>query len=82
MGNTGFYRVIKHHHTDGDYYRYQIRNKLVHKEISRTDILELKQEVEKQGFLWGIIDIEKANQNKQIYNLKTLEGKYGLKIKD
>lgn len=40
MSSTGFYRVFI---TDDDkYLKYQIRNKLVHKEIVRKDILELK----------------------------------------
>ena len=57
-------------------------NKLVDKELTRTDIFELKQAVEDHGFLWGIIDIPLANENKQIYNLETLQGRYGLKINE
>lgn len=64
------------------YYRYQIHNKLVDKELTRTDIFKLKQAVEDHGFLWGIIDIPLANENKQIYNLETLQGRYGLKINE
>lgn len=83
LTNTGFYRVSKKRTKSGGiYYRYQIHNKLVDKELTRTDIFELKQAVEDCGFLWGIIDIPLANENKQIYNLETLQGRYGLKINE
>ena len=42
--------------------------------------MELKKEVEKQGFLWGITDIEKAKENSGDYKLKALQGKYGKKV--
>ena len=82
LTNTGFYRVTKKRTNSGVYYRYQIHTKLVDKELARTDILKLKQAVEEYGFLWGIIDIPLANENKQIYNLETLQGRYGLKINE
>ena len=42
--------------------------------------MELKKEVEKQGFLWGITDMEKAKENNDDYKLKALQGKYGKKV--
>ena len=79
MSESGFYRVFST--SNGAYFKYQIRNKLVSKEITRRDILELKKAVEEAGFLWGIIDIDKAQLNSQKYKLKVLEGRYGLHIK-
>ena len=74
MSKTGFYRVFT---TDsGQYFKYQIRNKLVEKEITRKDIFELKVAVEEAGFLWGIIDIDKAKQYSQKYKLSVLQGKF------
>lgn len=81
MSNTGFYRVFKVNQHNTDYFKYQIRNKLVEKEIMRKDILELKEAVEEAGFLWGIIDIDKAQENQGKYNLEALQGKYGIQNK-
>ena len=80
MSQTGFYRVLIHHKNNKEYFKYQIRNKLIKKEFVRNDIYDLKQAVEKAGFLWGIIDKEKANNYKGKYNLQTLQGKYGIQI--
>lgn len=80
MSETGFYRVFKTKRKDIEYYRYQVRNKLLQKEITRKDIYELKQAVEEAGLLWGIIDLEKAKSNSQKYKIKSLEGAYGIKI--
>lgn len=80
MSETGFYRVFVVNRDNQKYYKYQIRNQLIRKEITRKDIYELKQAVEKAGLLWGITDIDKAKTNKGDYSLYTLQGKYGLKI--
>lgn len=78
--STGFYRVFKVERGYQKYYKYQVRNKLIKKEITRKDIYELKRAVEEAGLLWGITDIDKAETNKGKYNLYSLQGRYGLKI--
>lgn len=77
---TGFYRTVISKRGDNKYYKYTIKNKLVFKEIIRKDIMELKQEVEKQGFIWGITDLKKAEENSGNYKLKALQGRYGIKV--
>ena len=78
MSKTGFYRVFVT--DDGKYFKYQVRNKLIKKEITRKDIYKLKQAVEEAGLLWGIVDVEKAQQYSQHYKLECLQGRYGIKI--
>ena len=78
MSKTGFYRVFPS--KNGKYLKYQIRNKLVSMEIERKDIYDLKQAVEEAGFLWGIIDMDKAEQYSQKYKLQSLQGRYGIQI--
>lgn len=80
MSVTGFYRTTIQRRDNKQYYKYTINNKIVFKEITRKDIMELKKEVEKQGFLWGIVDIQKAQENSGNYKLKALQGKYGKKV--
>lgn len=80
--SSGFYRVLVINKNGKQYFKYQIRNKLINKEITRKDIYELKQAVEQEGFLWGIVDKEQANKHKEQYNLQTLQGKYGIQIED
>lgn len=80
MSQTGFFRVTIAKRNDNKYYKYQIRNRLVHKEIIAKDIMDLKRKVEKYGFLWGILDIQKAQENSGDYKLKALQGKYGEKV--
>ena len=80
MSQTGFYRVFKTKRNKQEYFKYQIRNQLIKKEIVRKDIYELKQAVEEAGLLWGIVDKQKANNHKGQYNLKALQGRYGIKI--
>ena len=75
MSKTGFYRVFI---TNDGYFKYQIRNKLIKKEIMRKDIYELKTAVEKAGLLWGIVDIERAKQYSQQYKIESLAGRYGI----
>ena len=58
-----------------------IKQKL-EKEIKKKDILTLKKTVEELGLLWGIYDIELANQFKGDYDLKELTGRYGLQCQD
>lgn len=79
MAKTGFFRVNEITNNGKRVLKYEINNKLVKKSITRSDILELKKAVERAKFLWGIYDKDLANEYKQIYNLKTLQGKYGLK---
>lgn len=81
MSETGFYRVFKTKKDGHTYLRYKIRNKLIHKEITRRDIYELKEAVEEAGLLWGIIDLSKANKNKGKYNIKALQGRYGIQVR-
>lgn len=80
MSKTGFYRTTIHIKDGKEYYKYAIKNKLVFKEIVRKDIMNLKNEVEKQGFLWGITDLKKAEQHSGDYKLTALQGKYGKKV--
>lgn len=82
MNKTGFFRVSVAKRRDKEYFKYQIRNELVHKEIIKKDIYMLKETVESYGFLWGIIDIDKAEQYKGKYNLTSLQGQYGIQIKE
>ena len=80
MNQTGFFRVSIQKKGDNRYYKYQIRNRLIKKEIVSKDIMDLKNKVEKYGFLWGIINKEKAEKHSQKYKLKALQGKYGEQI--
>ena len=80
MSKTGFYRTTIHKKENKEYYKYIIKNKLIFKEITRKDIMDLKNEVEKQGFLWGITDLKKAKNHSGVYKLKALQGKYGEKV--
>ena len=80
MSKTGFYRTTTYKKDDKEYFKYTVKNKLIFKEITRKDIMELKKEVEKQGFLWGITDMKKAKENNSNYKLKALQGKYGKKV--
>lgn len=80
--STGFYRVFETYRDGQRYFRYQIRNKLVKKEITRKDIYELKQAVEEAGLLWGIINLNEADKNKGKYNLEILQGRYGTQVGD
>ena len=82
MSSTGFYRTTIHKKNNKKYYKYVIKNKLIFKEITRKDIMELKKEVEKQGFLWGITNKQKAEENSGDYKLKALQGRYGIQIGD
>lgn len=79
MTQTGFFRVTETKNNGKKVLKYEVNNKLLKRSFTRTDILELKKAVEKAKLLWGIYDKELANEYKQIYNLKTLQGKYGLK---
>ena len=83
MGNqTGFFRVTIAKRRDKLYFKYQIRNELVKKEIIKKDIFELKEIVESYGFLWGIVDINKAIKYKGKYSIKNLQGEYGEQVGD
>ena len=80
MSKTGFYRTTIQKRYNKQYYKYIIKNQLIHKEITRKDIMDLKKEVEKQGFLWGITDLKKSEEHSGNYKLKALQGKYGEKV--
>ena len=77
---TGFFRVTTTMKDNNRYYKYQIRNRLVKKEISAKDILELKKKVQSYGFLWGIINKDEAEEHSGQYKLKVLQGEYGIQI--
>lgn len=77
---TGFYRVQLINRDNRQYFKYQIRNKILRKEIIRKDIYELKQAVEECGLLWGIVNLQEAQEHKGRHSLKVLQGKYGLQV--
>lgn len=79
---TGFFRVTIATRYGNKYFKYGIKNSLIKKEIIRKDIYELKEAVEDCGLLWGITDVAKAEKQKGKYNLKALQGKYGIQIGD
>ena len=79
---TGFFRTTTTKKNGTKYFKYQIRNRLVHKELMAKDIKDLKEKVESYGFLWGIIDIEEAEKHSGDYKLKALQGEYGIQIGD
>ena len=79
MSKTEFYRTTTYKKNDKEYFKYTVKNKLF-KETTRKAIMELKKEVEKQGFLWEITDMKKAKENNGNYKLKALQGKYGKKV--
>lgn len=79
---TGFFRVTKIKQHGRYYYKYSVRNKLVKKELMANDMKKLKDKVESHGFLWGIIDKEKAEKHTGDYKLKALQGRYGIQIGD
>lgn len=80
MSQTGFYRVSVITKNKQKYFRYKVKNKLIHKEITRKDIYELKKQVDKARLLWGITNIQQAKQHSQGYDIKILQGKYGKQI--
>lgn len=77
---TGFFRTTITQKDGKDYFKYQVRNRLVHKELVSKDIKKLKEKVEANGLLWGIIDKELAEQHSGDYKLKVLQGTYGIQI--
>lgn len=79
---TGFYNTVLKTENGRKYFKYQVNNKIVKKEIKKKDILILKKTVEELGLLWGIYDLELANQFKGDYDLKELTGRYGLQCQD
>ena len=79
---TGFFRTTIATRNGNRYFKYQIRNRLVQKEIIAKDIMDLKIKVESYGFLWGIIDKNEAEKHSGDYKLKALQGEYGIQIGD
>lgn len=77
---TGFFRTTVTQKDGKDYFKYQVRNRLVHKELMAKDIKKLKEKVEANGLLWGIIDKEQAEQHSGDYKLKALQGTYGIRV--
>lgn len=77
---TGFFRTTTTKKNGTRYFKYQIRNRLIHKEVMAKDIKDLKEKVEAYGFLWGIIDKEEAEQHSGDYKLKALQGQYGIRF--
>lgn len=83
--NTGLFRTNKVKSKGmkkGYRYAYQINNELVHVDIRKANILDLKKAVLEKGLLWGITDMEKAimTANENEINVVELEGRYGLKM--
>lgn len=54
--NNWSYIITKNKHK---YFRYQIKNKLIHKEITRKDILEIKKAVEDVKLLLALLTFNK-----------------------
>ena len=83
---SGFFRVSKLLYNDGRglRYSYQIHNSLVNDEIRLVDIMDLKNRVESKGYLWGIIDMKKAEviALEQGYRIEDLQGRYGLQVNE
>lgn len=77
---TGFFRTTTTKRLGHTYFKYQVRNRLVHKELVAKDIMDLKKKVEAYGLLWGIIDEKEAEKNCGDYELKSLQGTYGIQI--
>ena len=61
-----------------------MKNELLNVDIRKSNLMDLKNEVEKQGLLWGITDLEKAlnTANENELHVYDLEGRYGLKMKN
>ena len=84
MNNTGFFRVskVKSNTKNGFRFTYQVTNELIQMDIRRVNLLDLKNEVESKGLLWGIVEMNKAlaiaNENE--IDISDLEGRYGLKM--
>lgn len=80
--NTGLFRVNKvktKGMKKGYRYAYQINNELVHADIRKANILDLKKAVLEKGLLWGITDLEKATYTaiENEVTLPELRGRYG-----
>ena len=82
--STGFFRTIKVKKNKKEYYKYHVRNKLLHKEFTSKTLLDLKRKVIEYGLLWGIVNIEEAQQtaNENNEKLKDLQGRYGEQINE
>lgn len=85
MSNTGLYRVnrIKSKNVKKGYrFAYQLTNELLHADIRRMDLLDLKQEVMNRGLLWGIVEMDNAiaTANEEAIDVRELEGRYGEKM--
>lgn len=78
--STGFFRTTIATRNENKYFKYQVKNRLIHKEFIAKDIMDLKNKVEDNGFLWGIIDKEEAEKYTGKYKLKALQGKYGIQV--
>ena len=85
MNNTGFFRVskVKSNTKNGFRFTYQVTNELIQMDIRRVNLLDLKNEVESKGLLWGIVEMNKAIAiaNENGISIADLEGRYGLKMK-
>ena len=80
--NTGLFRTNKvksKNMKKGYRYAYQINNELVHVDIRKAHIMDLKKAVLEKGLLWGITDLEKAKQTaiENETNIYALAGRYG-----
>lgn len=87
---TGFYRVsradYKYKTKNGTKTKikwvYQVNNNLITKQIKSDNLIKLKMKVLEEGFMWGIVDLEKAEKTALLgrCNIKDLQGKYGIQI--
>lgn len=80
--NTGLFRTNKvktKGMKKGYRYAYQINNELVHADIRKANILDLKKAVLEKGLLWGITDLEKATYTaiENGITINELAGRYG-----
>lgn len=70
----------------GDFKRFKIGVTVLYEHCNIYDVymidVDEKKTVEELGLLWGIYDLELANQFKGDYDLKELTGRYGLQCQD
>ena len=86
--NSGFYNVsrikTKNKKKHKLMWQYQINNRMIKDVIKAPSLQLLKIRVLDKGYLWGIIDLEKAEKSAKQSNvhIKYLVGKYGIQLKD
>ena len=84
--NSGFYNVsrvkTKNKKKHKLMWQYRIHNKIIKDKITAPSLQLLKIRVLDKGYLWGIVDLEKAKKSAKQSNvdLKYLVGKYGKQL--